>query len=199
ALGQAFWHALKDWLTYVERRLARWAAHGVAPAVTEPDVGRLTMTLDDLEDRPPGDAEYAGYWSDWVGREEAFYRACAARVGAMTREEFAEIADDAPGLELRKAVQDRYDAMASPKLAERLVRNPEMRVARIPGAVGVTTYSRYDSLLLVDKLYDALELLRADEPAREGAARLARETGLPIDEDLLLSLQLHEVVVPPRA
>jgi hypothetical protein len=196
AVGYAFWIALRHWLAHVERVLASWAVKSIAPEATEPEVSPGTMTLHDLQGRPPPDAEYRSMWGGFAGREEELYIACAERVRALPREEAAAMMDAGAGRELRETLASRYESLIAPKLADRLVLNPERRVLPLVNAVGVTTYSRYDSLVLAQRLYDALAHLVPDEPPLD---TLRRELGDDASEDLLLQLQLHEVVVsPPR-
>jgi hypothetical protein len=194
AAGKAFWQALKAWLVHVERVLSAWATSGVAPDAREPDVAPGTMTLDDLEGRPPSEAEYAALWGPWVGREETFYVACAERVRGLPKDAAATLLDEGDGRAHREELEARYEAVVSPRLAARLVLNPARRVLPMADAVGVTTYSRYDSLVLAKQLYEALGRLTPDEPALDA---LRRELGEDVTEELVVALQLHEVIVPP--
>jgi Fe-S-cluster containining protein len=195
ATGHAFWTALRRYLFHVERSLARLAAHGVAPHLVEPDLPRNLLTRDDLEDKPPGD--YARIWQDWAGREEAFYVECKKRVDALDKDEFSRRVDDAAGKELLCAAAKAYEAVTAPKLGPRLVRRRDMRVVPAAGGVGVTTYSRYDSLFLTQDLYDLLGQFN-DEPLDDVVARLSREHDVEIPRELLLELQLHGVLAPPE-
>jgi Fe-S-cluster containining protein len=193
--GHAFWAATRRYMEHVEQTLARYAARSVAAGVSEPDTPRNVLTREDLEDRPPNDADYARWWGDWSGREEAFYVECAKRVRALTPEEFARLVDDARGRELLAATEARYDEVTRPKLAARLVLNPDMRVVPSVGGVGVTPYSRYDSLFLSQDLYDALGLFTNDDSVDEVLERLLRDHDVELPKDLLLELQLQGVVM----
>jgi len=199
AVAHSFWTALKDYLSHVELRLSRYAARSVSMDVVDPDLPRLTLTLEDLEDRPPGEATYADSWRDWVGREEAFYVDCHRHVSELPHEEFVRVVQETGGKERLARVVALYDATSSPKLAKHLVLSPEMRVGQAPGGVTVTTYSRHDSLFLSDDLYGALKEFSPDEPSLDVIARLARDRDLEMPEALLLQMQLHAVVVPPPA
>lgn len=196
ATGHAFWTALRRYLEHVERTLARYAARSVADDVVEPDTPRNVLTREDLEDRPPSDAEYARFWREWVGREEGFYVECARRVRALTREDFARLVDPG-GAELLAAALARHADVTLPRLATRLVLNPDMRVVPGAGGVAVTTYSRYDSLFLSQDLYDALSQFTGREPVKIVLERLRREHDVDLPGDLLLHLQLQGVVTAP--
>jgi Fe-S-cluster containining protein len=195
ATGHAFWTALRRYLYHVERSLAGYAAKSVDPSLVEPSLPRHALTREDLEDRAP--REYAQTWGAWLGREEVFYVACASRVEAMGREEFSRVVDDTGGRPLLEAAQVAYEAVSAPTLLPRLVRSRDMRVVPAAGGVGVTTYSRYDSLFLTQDLYDLLGQF-TDEPLADVVLRLQREHGVDIPESLLLELQLHGVLTPPR-
>jgi Fe-S-cluster containining protein len=195
ATGHAFWTALRRYLYHVERTLAGHAAKSVDPSLVEPSLPRHALTREDLEDKPARD--YERTWGTWVHREEALYVACAEKVRSMGREEFARVVDDAGGTALLRAAEAAYAAVASPELAPRLVRNDDMRVVPAAGGVGVTTYSRYDSLFLTQDLYDLVGQFR-DEPLGAEVERLEREHDVEIPASLLLELQLHGVLTPPN-
>jgi Fe-S-cluster containining protein len=194
ATGHAFWAALRRYMEHVERTLARHAAKTVAPDVTEPDTPRNVLTREDLEDRPSSDAEYTRYWRDWSGREGEFYVECAKCVRKMTSGDFARVVDDAGGQALLAEALSRYGDATQPKLAARLVLNRDMRVVPGAGGVGVTTYSRYDSLFLTQDLYDALSQFTGEDSVETVLERLRIEYDVELPRELLLELQLHGVV-----
>jgi hypothetical protein len=197
ASGHAFWAAVRRYLEHVERTLARHVATTVAPETCEPDTPRNLLTREDLEDRPPGDADYLRYWGGWAGREESFYVECARRVRELSREDFARIVDDAGGRELLEEATRRHGDLTQPRLAARLVLNPAMRVVAGAGGVAVTTYSRYDSLFLSQDLRDALALFTKDEPVDDVLERLRRDHDVDLPKELLLDLQLQGVMTAP--
>jgi hypothetical protein len=139
ATGHAFWTALRRYLYHVERTLARYAATSVAPTLREPGLPRHQLTREDLEDKPARD--YEATWGTWAGREEAFYVACAEHVGSLDRDAFVRVVDE-PGAALLSAATLAYEAVATPKLAPRLVLNREMGVVTAAGGVGVTWCAR---------------------------------------------------------
>ncbi len=94
--GWQLWDTMKGYLTHVERTLSRATMVTVDPEVTQPTREPHTLTMEDLEDQPPPDAEYASYWGKWVGREEEFYVACYRAASKVSPAEFAENVDDAP-------------------------------------------------------------------------------------------------------
>lgn len=197
AVGRAFWVALRNYMGVMERALAAHAVRIVAPELVEPQVQRLKLSIDELEDRPPSDEAYAAWWGAWNGREKELYIASQRVISELSRDEFERIVHNERGRELYADVHKRYDELREPKLAERLVLNPEMTKMRFENGMAVTTYSVYDTLFLADPLYPVLEKFRADETVKDGLARLARDEDIRIDEDLLLMMQLHRVLVEP--
>jgi hypothetical protein len=195
ALGHAFWRAVKNLVRDVEARLAEQLANAVGPGTSEPSVPRGQLTLEDLEDRPP-DA-YSRIWGEWEGREEDFYIECARRASALTPEEAAKALEHQRSGALEEEVRTLYDRLARPELAPRLALNPHLAVERARDGVGVTSYSRYDSLFLSDALYRALGKFTHDEPVDTVLDRL-REEGIDLPRSLLLQLQLHGIVVPAK-
>lgn len=196
--GRRFWLALEKWLTYAERALAEWAAKRVDADVVEPSVAQGSMTLDDLEERPPGDKDYASWWKGWVGREEKFYRACFAEVSRLDRAEAAKIlARDAEEKTLSNEVRARHETLTRPTLAKRLVVGKNVKVQKVDGGVAVSGYSPLDVQLFEEGLYDVIAQMRADEPVDAFLARMQKEHEIELAPELLLYLQLFEILVPP--
>lgn len=196
--GKAFWMAMKHAMAHAEVTLARWAAREVFPGATEPAIGRLDLTVEDLEDRPPPDDEYASYWGGWVGREEELYLACHERVRGLDRERFAELVERTPrGEELLADLVIAHDALTRPAPTEYLVLAPKLRKQVVPGGVAVRGYSGYDPMVLSDDLHAILSELRPDEKASATWDRIEREHGVRVPEELVTSLWLHEILVPP--
>jgi hypothetical protein len=197
ATGHAFWRALRRYLAHVEAALSRYAIASLGEGAVEPDLPRMRLTREDLEDRPPTAADYASHWGAWLGREEAFYIECAAVVEGVTQAEYARVVDDAGGREMLAETTSLYDALTTPKLAPRLVRNPVLRAVPAEGGAFVTTYSRYDPLFVTQDLFDALGEFSADETTAEVLERLRRDHDVELPESLLLEMQVHGVMTPP--
>ncbi|MBX3192822.1 MAG: hypothetical protein KF819_37910 [Labilithrix sp.] len=198
-IGWAFWDALKSYLAHVEKMLAHYAAMSVDSNVTEPTVERFHLTLEDVEDRAPKTADYAGYWGKWVGREEEFYVACHERVRALGRSEFEKHVDATPdGRRLLESLERLYGGAVSPAIPERLLANPKAKTVKAEADVVVTTYNPFDALALDRDLYEALSLFDPAETVEENLARLERDHGLALTTDLLQYLYMHGVLVAPE-
>jgi hypothetical protein len=192
--GQAFWKALREYAVNVERRLVAHALHTVMPEYSEPPSDG--MTLEELEDRAPDPKLYSALWQGWEGREEAFYIACHEVVTGLSREDHERIVGG-EGHEARSAeMLDRYRAVMSPALPERLVRNPAMEMRPVEGGVLTETYSRYEPLVLTEALHELIGELRADETVSEMRARLGRDAGVDVPEEILLGLYQMRVLIP---
>ncbi|MBX3233192.1 MAG: hypothetical protein KIT84_20585 [Labilithrix sp.] len=201
AAGHAFWTAHKRFTAHVEVVLARHAARAVFPGAAEPDFPRMKLTLEDLEDRAPSEIDYAACWGEWAGREEDFYLRTFDVVRSVTRDEMDRLLAEEPrSEELARDVATKLDAITAPRLAERLVPNPNLVARPLPGgAMGVTTYSAYDPMSLTPELWAVLGEFKPEETLAETRARLDRDNDLVIADDLLLVLQNHAILVPPPA
>ncbi len=196
ANGQAFWRALKRYLTHVEEALAKHASTVVRGTPPPPELPRLQLTQEDLEDKPPTRADYASFWGDHVGREEAFYLACADVVRGLGEDDIERIVHDETGKGLLADATATYEATLAPKLAPRLALNPTLKKHPTATGVGVTSYSVYDPLFLTQDLYDALSEFSAKETVTEVLARLLRDHEVELPEALLLEMQVHGVMTP---
>jgi Fe-S-cluster containining protein len=194
--GKLFWTALESWLRLVERRLSAYAVQTLAPELEEPAVAAGTLTLEDLEERAPSPADYAAAWGAWAGREAEFYERCYEVVSALDRDRFEALVGDDGAKGLLSDVEARHTAAVAPALAERLALNPELALHRVDGGVIVTTYSRYEPMMLSDALYEVLQQLDGGERVADVLERLRRDHDIELPDGLLLSLQQMRVVVP---
>jgi hypothetical protein len=195
--GEALWRAVRNYLSYVERRLAIAAARAVLPGRPEEPDPHGPMTIEDLEDRPPSEESYAELWGDQVGREEEHYIRCHEWVGALSRGEFERIVQDAE-LERRMArLEQTWETLQHPTLPETLVRSPDLQIKQTDEGVLVRAYSPYEPLLLTKDLFDLVLAFDGKETVAELVARMKREADLEIPEDMLLSLYQYRVLVTP--
>ncbi len=192
--GQTFWRALEAYLRHTEHALASHAVATLAPTLVQPPRPGDQMSLEELEDRPPTDADYASFWGEWQGREEEFYRAAHALVGSLSREDVARIADDAADL---RALEAAHHRLGAPVLPERLVLDLYRPPVHVEGGVVVGTYSKYEPVKLTPDLFEVLRELRADETVAEFRARLLRDHEVDVPEALLIELHRMRVVIAP--
>lgn len=193
--GRRFWMALKQWLAHTERTIAEHVARQIAPEHVEPEIRPGTLTLEDLEDRPPSQESHAAMFGAWAGREEELYVECFRRASALSADQVRELTG-ARGEELLAAATARHESVTSPKLAHKLRLNPDMPTLRCDAGVAVTPYSRYDSFVLPAVLYDALTRFGPEQSVDATLERLAKDDDLELARETLLELQVFEVMVP---
>lgn len=93
--GSAMWRAIEMVLRGVERRLAEYAARTLGAEIPNHSNSLDTLTLEELEERPPDSATYALTWGIWTKREEEYYRACRDVVSRLDARTFEQMfADD---------------------------------------------------------------------------------------------------------
>jgi Fe-S-cluster containining protein len=200
--GQRFWMALKSYLALCEQQLSRWALLELAPAfVLEADPAADgpggPLSAEELEDRAPTPAAYAALWRDWAGRERALYLACFERVRALDAATFEAILglDGRVALERLRAARD---AAVSPRVPARLRFNPATTVKWLPdGTVALGAYSDLEALALPAAAYPLLLEFTGQDPVDAVRGRLRARHGLDLDDDALLSLHQHRILVAP--
>ncbi|HVH46676.1 MAG TPA: hypothetical protein VM925_30250, partial [Labilithrix sp.] len=196
--GYEYWTALKVYLSHVQRVLARKASAAVDRTVVEPVFATNELTLEDMEDLPPKDSDYAAWWGKWVGREEEFYVQCHEWVRSLTPSAFAGIIDEAPdGKKVFNELVAKYDVLANRILPTSLVRNARMKEAHVGDQVVVTTYHRYDSFALDKELFEVVGMFAADQTLEQNLERLKGE-GIELAPELIEFLFAAGVLVEPK-
>ncbi|MBX3227189.1 MAG: hypothetical protein KIT84_35365 [Labilithrix sp.] len=197
--GYDFWTALKDYLFFVQRVLARAAAAAVDPKVKEPKFKNLQMTPEDMDDAPPKRSDYAAWWGKWVGREEEWYRKTYEWVTKFVpRADFkTNIDDSAEGKKLYDGVVSAYSKLENKVLPATLVKNARMKEQHVGGQVVVTTYHRFDSFALDKELYEVVGLFKPEQTLAENLQRLAKEEGIELAPELIEYLFAAGILVEP--
>jgi Fe-S-cluster containining protein len=196
--GYDFWTALKNYLGHVQRTLAKNSAKAVDPKVIEPVFKKNLLSVEDIEDLPPKERDYAAWWGPWVGREEEFYLKCHEWVRKISPAEFAHNIDQhAEGKPYFDALAARYGALEHKVLPQSLVRNARMKEDHVGEKVVVTTYHRFDSFSLDKDLYEVVGLLKADQTLEQNLERLKTEEGIELTPDLIEYLFAAGVLVEP--
>jgi hypothetical protein len=198
--GWDFWNTLKGYLNHVEITLARATAATVDPEVIQPNLEPHVLSLEDLEDRAPKEAEYARWWGKWVGREEEFYIACYEHARKVKPAEFAQNVDDTPqGRRYNAELEARYEAIhAKTVLPTSLVRAHGMKTRHAGANVVVTSYNPYDAFSLERELYEVLGMFDGTQTLAENLERLDKEHDIQLAPELLQYLYTHGVVVAPE-
>jgi hypothetical protein len=182
ATGHSFWMGLRAYLEHVEAALARDAAAHLVPEAHSGASG----------------------WGEWRGREVDLYIACADHVRRLDRGAFAEIVDGEterttePAAMLLKTVVDRHSAAVDLRAAHasHLVLNRRLHVVGADAGVAVTVDNRYDSVFLSDTLFEALKEFSSSEPARAVQARLRRDHGVDLPDEMVSKLAILGILLP---
>jgi Fe-S-cluster containining protein len=190
--GQAFWRAVEWYLRQVERGLARHAIDVIAPELLEPQRGPAQMSIEELEDRPPSDADYASFWGAWQGREAELYEKAYEVVRALSMEDVARIAG--AGEELA-ALEATHAKLVSPRLPDKLRLDLYRPPIETADGVVVGTYSAYEPIQLTRDLFEVLKEMKPDETVAAFRARMLRDHELDVPEALLLDLHRLRVLV----
>lgn len=193
------WNGMQSYLRHAERYLGRYAMASIAPRATQPDLGMGEISLEDLEGNPPHPDFYRTIWQDWEGREEEFYIETYKLVSALSRDDFERIVNVDDGPRLLTELSGLYDSLRFPVLAERLMLNPDRSETPTEGGVLMTTYSRYETVLVNEQLHEVLKELTGKETVAEVRARLARDYEVDLPESMLIALQQLRIVIPPPA
>lgn len=201
AFGSELWNELKAYLSTVERILSVWAAKQIWPEVKDlRHSSASTLTLEELEERPPSEEAYAAAWGAWVGREEEFYVACHDRVKAMGRAELAKLVDDTTvGRERLAKLASAIDNLRVAKVVPtRAALSKHLRV--LPASDGVVLtmpYNTHDSIKIEGELYDVLRAFTHDRTVAEVRASLEAEQGIELEDELLSMFAMHQILVGP--
>lgn len=194
--GESFWRSMRMYLSYVQRALSLAAVRAFLPGHDEPaPFGRLT--LEDLEDRPPTEENYAALWHDWVGREEELYLRCHAWVRDLGAADFERIVHTREHVERMENLAHHWDSLVNPRLPETLVQNPRLDIRERDDGVLVTGYSHYEPLLLTKDLYEVMRVFDGTRTVAAVRDHLRSEADLDVPEELLLGLYRFRVLVSP--
>lgn len=198
--GFEFWAALKDYLFFIQRILSQVVMERLDPAVKEPAFKTMYISAEDMDDKPPKDAEYAAWWGAWVGREEEWYLKCHEWVKGISRADFKKNADQTKeGQKYLGRVIAAYEKLENKILPASLVRNSMMKEAHAGEKVVVTTYSRYDALSLDKDLYEVVGLFKANLSLQQNLDRLSKEEGIELAPELVEYLYAAGILVEPKA
>lgn len=189
AVGQSFWHAMRDLLNQVERDLTRWcvlelgAPYAVA-SPPQPGQAAASLSPEDLQ-HTASDADYQRAWGDWSGREQQLYTRCAELVGALSWVDVVSICGPEVGLRARalaRAGQRRDTAFVPEALVLR-----KLEIARAGDPVVLGSYTGTDPIAVPPLLLELLPAFRG-QPTRQALDEIARDADVDLDDELLIRL-----------
>lgn len=197
--GRAFWKQLRDYLVSVHVTLGTWTMRelGIDSDRIAEGFGAHLDALDarDLDEGPPPDATYRGMWGDWTGREEAFYVAAYDMVRGLDRARFASLVGIEHAIGVDRLAR-RHEAITDPRLPDPLVRNPILRVDRVPdGSYVLTAGDLGESTRLRGEIYRLLDLFDGRRSIDEVRTVVRAETGFGVSDSFLTALYHHRILV----
>lgn len=210
AVGQGFWHAVRDLLVAIEERVADLCLTegglptGQVEAVLEHRATVRAVVARANAGEPvselgweESDDVHARLWDRWTGREEQWFERCAAIVDELTDADLVGLVAGIPGgPDLVDAVRDRWADLGRRDLPERLVLTPQPGTEVTDDVLHLVGYSPFDPVVLPTGLAPALELLDGRTVADAVALALS-EYDLVLDVDVLGALRDHGVAAPP--
>jgi hypothetical protein len=147
--------------------------------------GAPKVDLDELDGRVDEPA-YRAAWGNWIGREEAFYVACAEIVAKLTWNDVRTLGGSELAVRERMA-HTALDALTNAELPQRAKVAP-LSIDSLGGETArVVGYSALDPLEMPGVLLAALACFDGGTIA-EARERLAERHGLEVDDALIRKL-----------
>jgi hypothetical protein len=202
--GRKFWMTLKTWLTLAEIQLSRYALLQLLPDYVlkgkdKADAATTPLTVEDLDDKPLPEKEYAELWQPWVGREVEFYRRCYESVRALSSEEFENLLG-LDGVVEQSILKRLYEKATAPQLPKSLKLNPGATIQWLPdGSIALASYSEFDAVALPGAAYALLVEFTGKEPVEAVRQRLREEKQADLHDDILVELYRHRILVDAQA
>ena len=210
AVGQGFWHAVRDLLLAIEERVADLClTEGGLPtgqveavlehrATVRAVVGRANAgePVDALAWEESDDV-HARLWDEWEGREEDWFARCAAIVDDLTDADLVGLVaglDGGPALV--DAVRARWADLGRRDLPERLHLTPGPGTEVTDDVLHLVGYSPFDPVVLPASLAPGLELLDG-RPVADAVGLALDAHDVVLDLDVLGTLHDFGVVSPP--
>ena len=208
AVGQRFWHAVRDLLIAAEER----AAHHCLTDAGLPDEQVSAVLRHRAQIRETvrqantgqtlsssGDDEsaqwYARMWGDWQGREEEWFLGCAQTLASSTAQDLSSWMEDAR--ELVDDVGQRFTDLQDHALPERLRFAPGTGSQATADVLRLVGYSPYDPLELPAGLEPGLWLLDG-RPLPDVIAQAQQTHDVLLDDALLSRLHDFAIALTPQ-
>jgi hypothetical protein len=201
ATGRRVWMAIRDLLGTVDAQLAWHTVDALGISVDRrerlaPRPGLLRgYDLVDGHRGPPTPAHREAVWGRWLGREHAFYKACAQHVEGYRWNDIQRIVGgtlDAP----IAAVAEAIAALSAQKVPNAPVRGNVTQQIQATGQILVSGYSTYDSLVLSAEQVTALN--QFDGAPLTLVRHRLQEHGVDIDDATLLQWLDAELLLPHK-
>jgi hypothetical protein len=196
--GQKFWLALRNYIQNTEETLSYYALHFMGW-----DPGKIMLTkssdksldVPDIDERPPDKKTYDTMWGDRVGREEDFYKEAYRIIAAVTPKVYQQLGGISQKV-LLKEFKKKYALLQSPKLPEKLTRNPKIiTTKKKDGSYMLVGYSPADPLEVPKKIYDMLDFFDGRLSNREVCGLIILKLKNEPSEDLLMVLYQMRILI----
>jgi hypothetical protein len=196
--GREFWIALRKYLNFVEKTLVQYTLYKMGwnpQKIILPEPPNAPLTLQEVDDQPPGPKTYRDLWGDWVGREEDFYKKTFRLVSALTPKAFEKISGISQKVFLEE-VKMRQNSLLNPKLPKTLKRNPKLQVEKnSDNFYFLIGYSPLDPFEVSKRVYDLLDFFDGKRTNQEVCRLIRNQMGAKFDPDLLTSLYQCRILV----
>ena len=186
AVGERFWHSLRDWLWALEAELSTWCALELGappeavPPTSPPEPGSSSgESLEAADD----ESAYASAWGRWNRRELEFYEQCAELVKQLDSAAVSRIASPQVH-ELSEVVRQNYGELISEAVPARLAVGKFSMDGTEEDGYRATAYSIFDPLRLSGRLARAIPLFTG-QPWEVATKDIQAELGFTIDRSLL--------------
>jgi len=199
--GRKFWLAIRKYLEGAEQILRRYPLLEMGLDLPEPENDRgkqKPLTLEELDDLPLPQSEYAALWGDWSGREEEFYLETYRIVAPLDRHTFKNIEGTGQKYLLRD-VEKKFEAMMSAPVPEKLQRNVALNTIKLPGDFNLlTAYSPFDPLKLSGRLNACLHYFDGSRSNSDVIGIVRKELGISLSPHILQKLYRFRILTNPQ-
>lgn len=196
--GRSFWKALKEYLDEVQKTLMYYTQHklGMDPdKIIFPETTNQSIKPTDLDNEAPDEKSFRGLWGDWAPRAEKFYKEAYKLVESLSRREFENITGISQKI-LLKNLENKQRQHVKPELPLFLTRNPRLSVTKTgDDSYTLVSYSHFDPIQTPKNIYDALDFFGGRRNNNETQEIIARELGIKLEKNLLISLYQLRVLV----
>jgi hypothetical protein len=183
--GLLFWHGLREYLTHIQRALARHVLEGL---------GWDAATVDALECGNPSD-DTDTMWRSWCGRETDLYIAAFDIVSALEQSSFNRLVDADQDGHLSE-LSASYRRMMDPTIPARLRRNPDLVVhSGTDGGVVVVSFSPFDPVRLPTRTYRILDEFDGTCSWQDTVESIAQARGPVPGVGLITALYRHRILI----
>jgi hypothetical protein len=199
-VGAAFWRdGIERLLRAVEADLARHCLQeaglptsAILAALPPDGRGERRANIDAQYDGVDEEL-YASMWSDWRGKERAFFRRCDDVVAGLTWRDVVAIAGPEVKLLARNA-KDLHRAVTSPDLPARIKVGRFRVLGASADSVRIEAYSEYDPVEVPAALFPVLHAFDG-RTTRQVRATLKKEHGIELEDDFVRMLVDFDILV----